>query len=241
VPNSRLLPTQLAPNATHSPVRIEPVEAAAAAATTRDLSVLAARIYDAGTEEHREKCGFDPSRIKWALRDAAARGDDPFVVTEAMVAFVTSGDQRKPGRASHPHSTIDNDRWRKWIGKAPGHAPSRDLNVEPKPLTEITHDGVTYAIPKGGCQATVGTWESPGIKRQLMIMDRWKTMRLVDWDPVTWGPEPGKPGCRIWPSVLERVRCEIWSPPAGAPARERPAPHGLRLVAGGPTDTQTAA
>ena len=177
-----------------------------------DLSVLAARIFAAGTDVHRRKCGDDPGKIVYALRDAVARGEDPMRITSAMEALLTSGDQTKQGGkyASSPARLIDDNRWVHWVGRA-ANMPSRDLDVQPAPVTEVTHEGVTYAVPPGGQSHKIGTYESPGIQRQMHILTLWNR-KLSDWDSKKWGPPPGAEGCRLWPSVLERFKHESVGP-----------------------------
>lgn len=192
-----------AANATPLPIREDPIEKEKIEPQREpDLSVLAARIYDSGTDRHRDLCKGDPGKIRWALRDAVERGDDPVRVTDAMVAFVTSGDQQKPERSVSPVTAIRDGRWLNWVWRPINSAPPRDLSTEARPVTEITHDGHTYAVPDGGQTKPVGTWEHPGLLKQLGIMQDWNK-RIFNWQP-RWGTPPGAEGCRMWPSVLER-------------------------------------
>jgi hypothetical protein len=186
--------------------------------TRPGLDILAARIFDRCTPAHRRKCGEDPRKIEFALRDAERRGYDPVLVTEAMVAMVTSADQaREGGRfAVGPHRAIDDDRWKIWIGRAADRAPTRaaisDVSLASAP-TMVTHDGREWLAPAGGQLHPIGTWESPGIKRQLSIMEQWSApRRLRDWNATKWGPPPGAPGCRLWPSVLGQYPHESSGP-----------------------------
>lgn len=182
------------------------------------LDVLAARIFDSGTDAHRKKCQGDPRKIEFALRDVERRGFDPVMVTEAMVAMLTSADQmRENGKfAVGPHRAIDDDRWKNWIGRSPGSPPSRlnsgELRMEEKPTlvpskgpSVVEFEGWAYAVPDGGNLHLVGTKELPGIARQVGVMHEWgPARRTYEWDKKRWGPPPGAEGCRMWPSVLER-------------------------------------
>lgn len=225
-PNSHLAQNGAERAATHIPLRdtvkstVEPAHAQEPDDEQRParqdhgsangLDVIAARIFDAGTDKHRSKCQDDPRKIMFALRDAQERGDDPNQVAEAMVACLTSGDQLKAdGRyAINPARYIDDNRWKIWIGRAASAPASRDLDLTVAPITEIEFDGHVYAVPPGGQSHRIGSYDLPGVQRQIAIMDRWETRRLHDWDGGKWGPAPGSEGCRLWPSVLERYRYE---------------------------------
>jgi uncharacterized protein YdaU (DUF1376 family) len=182
------------------------------------LDVLAARIFDAGTEKHRERCRNDPRKIKWALRDAVARGEDPVKITAAVMAWITSGDQRKEGGryAASPASFIDDNRWVNWVGCGPDAPASQDLALTETPVTEVIYEGRTYEVPPGGNPHKIGNYERPGIQVQFRIMDDWNPRRLSTWNEKKWGPPPGHPECRLWPSVLARFPHETWKDEARA-------------------------
>lgn len=171
-----------------------------------DYDVLGAEVFAACGAEIQEKLGGECRRIIFALRDAHARGGDPRVIAAATIAFVTHGDQlkRDPSKRTMPNRFIDDNRWVHWVGREPDGKPTRTLDTSAKRLTEIEFEGKTWAIPPDGEQDKIGSYASPGIQLQLSMLDRWNK---VDREPhrweTKWGPAPGRPGCLLWPAVLE--------------------------------------
>ena len=101
---------------------------------------------------------------------------------------------------------------RKWATWRPeGARPMALKEVGPDvavgPDQSIAYDGHTYKIPMGRTAGLIGTPKDPGIRRQIDWMTDWRE-NPARWTVHEQGPRPGEPGCRIWPSVLERFGLE---------------------------------
>lgn len=186
-----------------------------AASERSDLDVLAARVFDACSEGLREKLGGDPRRIMFELRDFRVR--EPKVdldqLATGLAAKMSSAEQlkREPRYQTSPLTLLRGADWVHVLNMREGHG-ARDLSLAPKPavptpeaLTSIVVDGFDYDVPESGWRLRPDIAPLK-VRDMLEVMGDWEKDHFnpAHWQRGRQGPAPGEPGCRIWPSVLER-------------------------------------
>lgn len=176
----------------------------AASLSARDRKAIASRVYHACNDASRQATSLD--KIGFALRDAEKRGHDLRRVADAVISYVSSGEQQALGaKARQPHWIIDDDEWIDIEAAPPLPPPAPAPDPDP---AAVMFEGRAFIRPKAGAIDPVGTEKVPGPGRQLSWLRRCWPHTPSSWDTHRWGPRPDQLDNRIWPSVFEAFASE---------------------------------